>query len=40
MTVDLLKFKKELQYIEKFLLKKDIKQSGNYKVLFDYFVKI
>ena len=40
MTVDLLKFKKELQYIEEFLLKKDIKQSGNYKEWFDYFVKI
>ena len=40
MTVDLLKFEKDLQYIEEFLLKKDIKQSDNYKEWFDYFVKI
>ena len=40
MTVDLLKFKKELQYIEEYLLKKEIKQSDNYKEWFDYFVKI
>ena len=40
MTVDLLKFKKEMKYIEEFLLKKEIKQSDNYKEWFDYFVKI
>ncbi len=40
MTVDLLKFEKDLQYIEDYLLKKDIKQSGYYKEWFDYFVKI
>jgi len=40
MSVDLLKFEKELQYIEEYLLKKDIKQSDNYKEWFDYFVKI
>jgi len=40
MTVDLLKFEKELEYIEEFLLEKDIKQSDNYKDWFDYFVKI
>ena len=40
MTVDLLKFKKELEYIEESLLKKDIKQSDNYKEWFDYFVKV
>ena len=40
MTVDLLRFKKELQDIEDLLLKKNIKQSENYKEWFDYFVKI
>jgi len=40
MTVDLLKFEKDLQYIEGYLLKKDIKQSDYYKEWFDYFVKI
>ncbi|GAH58110.1 unnamed protein product [marine sediment metagenome] len=40
MTVDLLKFEKDLQYIEEYLLKKDIKQSDNYIEWFDYFVKI
>ena len=40
MTVDLLKFEKDLQYIEDYLLKKDIQQSDDYKEWFDYFVKI
>jgi SAM-dependent methyltransferase len=40
MTVDLLKFEKDLQYIEEYLLKNDIKQSDNYKEWFNYFVKI
>jgi len=40
MTVDLLKFEKELQYIEDYLLKKEIQRSDNYKEWFDYFVKI
>jgi len=40
MTVDLLKFNKQLQDIEEYLLKKEIKQSDNYKEWFDYFVKI
>jgi SAM-dependent methyltransferase len=40
MIVDLLRFKKELQDIEELLLKKNIKQSDNYKEWLDYFVKI
>jgi len=36
----LFKFEKDLQYIEDYLLKKDIQLSDNYKEWFDCFVKV